>query len=216
MWRYSSGEAICSIAKHTVTRPFSRVAHGTLHNHTGETLCTKMNINYTQGMLQWHRYTEETHTHVLSHWPTVKATYALSECICAKAHYAFTTTVHSFPLTSTYDKANRNECVCCSLEILRNVQNILSSGKIWRETCGCHRRARNCSQSLQKSRNDEFGLNKCLHIRTHLFSIRIKYPLTFAHLPHTWQIANRHDRTQSITFAAMSTLGECTCSLVFG
>ncbi len=79
----------------------------------------------------------------------------------------------------------------------------------------------NCSQSFQKLRNDKFGLNKCLHIRTHFFSICPKYPLTFVHLPPTWRTgerwrtANRHNRTHLFTFAATSIFGECTCSLVF-
>ncbi len=53
-------------------------------------------------------------------------------------------------------------------------------------------------------------------VRTHLFNIRFEYPLTFTHLPPTWRtLANRHDQTHSFMFAAMSTLGKCTYSLVF-
>ncbi len=44
----------------------------------------------------------------------------------------------------------------------------------------------NCSQSLQKSSNNEFGLETCLHIHTHLFSICPEYPLMFTHLLPTW------------------------------
>ncbi len=140
------------------------------------------------------------------------------------AHY-----VNTFPLTSTCDKANRNEHVRCPfarnfLPFSKFPGNSLFLGKNRRETRGCHMRARMSKHSrirpcLQISRNNEFGLNRCLHIRTHLFSIRPKYPLTFVHLHlpiERWQTTNRYDRTHSFMLVATSTLGECTCLIVFG
>ncbi len=80
------------------------------------------------------------------------------------------------------------------------------------------KKRQHCSQIFQKTRNDKFGLIIYSHICTHLFSILPEYPLTFAYVPPTRRTlanTNRHDGTHSFMFAAMSILGECTCSLVF-